>query len=107
MPKSEAYCMDCMDALKYVPDKYFDCCVADPPYGISITSRHRSQSVQVERERAERRSLVEQDGHSVARTRVYGESRKALANQLFILCSMIAPRRTQTHLGSWNVLAKS
>ena len=100
MPKSEAYCMNCMDALKSVPDKYFDCCVADPPYGISITSRHRSQSIQVERE--ERRSLVEQDGLSVAMAKPYGATKSNLANQLFILCSMIAPHRTQTHLGSYS-----
>lgn len=47
MAKSEAYNMDCMEALKEYPDKYFDLAVVDPPYGISITARHRER----ERER--------------------------------------------------------
>lgn len=37
---TEAYNMDCMDYLRDVPDKYFDLCMADPPYGINITTRH-------------------------------------------------------------------
>lgn len=28
-----AYCMDCMKAMRQMPDKCFDLCVADPPYG--------------------------------------------------------------------------
>lgn len=28
------YCMDCMDAMKQFPDKYFDLAVVDVPYGI-------------------------------------------------------------------------
>lgn len=43
--------MDCMEALKDIPDKYFGMCIADPPYGLNITGRHRSKIVQVERER--------------------------------------------------------
>lgn len=35
MPKSEAFCMDCMEAMKQFPDKYFDLAVVDPPYGIN------------------------------------------------------------------------
>lgn len=41
---------DCMEALKEFPSGYFDLCIADPPYGIHITSRHRSKVVNVERE---------------------------------------------------------
>ena len=32
MPKSEAYCMDCMEAIRQMPDKCFDLAVCDPPY---------------------------------------------------------------------------
>ena len=53
-----AYNMDCMDALNEFSDNYFDLCCADPPYGIDITKRHNSQSVQVERERERRTPLV-------------------------------------------------
>ena len=38
MPKSEAYLMDCMEALKAMPDKAFDLAVVDPPYGINADS---------------------------------------------------------------------
>ena len=51
MSVSQVYNMDCMEALKEFPDGYFELCIADPPYGISITDRHRSQSLNVERER--------------------------------------------------------
>lgn len=34
MAKSEAYNMDCMEAMRKIPDKYFDIAVVDPPYGI-------------------------------------------------------------------------
>lgn len=47
---NKAYNMDCMEALKEFQDGYFDLCVADPPYGINITGRHRSQTLKVERE---------------------------------------------------------
>lgn len=50
MSVSKAYNMDCMEALKDFPDGYFELCIADPPYGINVTGRHRSQSIQVERE---------------------------------------------------------
>ena len=34
MPISEVYNMDCLDCMKTIPDKFFDLCIADPPYGI-------------------------------------------------------------------------
>ena len=51
MSVSEVYNMDCMEALKAFPDGYFELCISDPPYGINVTGRHRSQTIQVERER--------------------------------------------------------
>lgn len=27
---------DCMDVLKQTPDKYYDLCIVDPPYGINV-----------------------------------------------------------------------
>lgn len=41
MPKSVAYNMDCMEAMRQMPDKCFDLAVVDPPYGISITDSGR------------------------------------------------------------------
>jgi len=31
--KSVVYLMDCMDALKQIPEKYFELAIVDPPYG--------------------------------------------------------------------------
>jgi DNA modification methylase len=30
-----AYNMDCLAAMREMPDKAFDLCVADPPYGVN------------------------------------------------------------------------
>lgn len=40
---------DCMDLLKQTPDKYYDLCIVDPPYGIGISGnpfrqKHKKQS---------------------------------------------------------------
>lgn len=32
---SEVYNCDCLEYMKSLPDKYFDLCIADPPYGVS------------------------------------------------------------------------
>jgi site-specific DNA-methyltransferase (adenine-specific) len=34
MPKSEAYNMDCLAAMREMPDKAFDLAIVDPPYGL-------------------------------------------------------------------------
>ena len=36
-----AYNMDCMEAMRKMPDKLFDLAVVDPPYGIEITNSGR------------------------------------------------------------------
>ena len=36
--KITLYNDDCMDILKQTPDKYYDLCIVDPPYGIGISS---------------------------------------------------------------------
>lgn len=38
------YNMDCMEAMKDIPDKYFDLAIVDPPYGIGISSNPVRQS---------------------------------------------------------------
>ena len=53
---NQAFNMDCLEALKDVPDKYYDLCIADPPYGLNITGQHGSQTVNVERERERERA---------------------------------------------------
>lgn len=35
--KISIYNMDCMEALRQTPDKYYDLCVCDPPYGIGAS----------------------------------------------------------------------
>lgn len=44
MPISEVYNMDCLDYMKTIPDKFFDLCIADPPYGIKISGQKLSIS---------------------------------------------------------------
>ena len=48
---NEAFNMDCMEAMKEFPDKFFDLAVVDPPYGDGC-----SQSCNVERERETRKA---------------------------------------------------
>jgi len=38
---SNAFNMDCMEAMKEFPDKYFELAIVDPPYGIDINSSGR------------------------------------------------------------------
>ena len=38
MPISEVYNCDCLEYMRSLPDKYFDLCIADPPYGIGIAN---------------------------------------------------------------------
>ena len=44
MSESNAFNRDCMEAMREFPDKFFDLCVADPPYGINITARHGGEA---------------------------------------------------------------
>lgn len=41
---NEAYNMDCMGAMKQMPDKYFDLAVVDPPYGIGVMRPAKKQN---------------------------------------------------------------
>ena len=41
MAKQIAYNMDCMEAMREMPDKAFDLAIVDPPYGIGITESGR------------------------------------------------------------------
>ena len=50
MPKSEVFCMDCLEAMRKMPDNFFDVACVDPPYGDAC-----SQYVNVERERERER----------------------------------------------------
>ena len=46
MAESRTACMDCMEAMRSFPDKFFDLAVVDPPYGINITGRHKAKQNQ-------------------------------------------------------------
>lgn len=35
---NKIYNEDCLEAMQQIPDKYFDLCIVDPPYGIGISS---------------------------------------------------------------------
>ena len=36
MLASGFYNMDCMEGMAQFPDKYFDLCLTDPPYGVNL-----------------------------------------------------------------------
>lgn len=40
MPRSDVYCMDCLEAIKKLPDNAFDLAVVDPPYGDALEHTH-------------------------------------------------------------------
>ena len=42
MPVSEVYNIDCLEYMKTIPDKFFDLCIADPPYGINFGNFNRT-----------------------------------------------------------------
>lgn len=92
---NEAYNMDCMAYMKTLPDKYFDLILADPPYGLSITTRHGTGTQTV---------LVGGGGPLEVKVgRPTDHSRKSFAKVNFTPCSTTAPRRTKWYSGSWNV----
>ena len=37
-PNSVVYNVDCLEYMRSLPDKHFDLCIADPPYGIGIAN---------------------------------------------------------------------
>jgi hypothetical protein len=112
MSVSNAYNMDCMEALKEFPDGYFGLCIADPPYGINVTGRHKAKDGNT--------PLIGGGGRAFGGNRrlrdgpprpfrnrggaetaaLKGESKSSKSSLRFILCSMIAPHRTQIHSGS-------
>ena len=100
-----AYNMDCMEAMRQMPDKAFDLAVVDPPYGINITGRHRSQvcHVERERERAEFHLSAEAGDRSEEKVNLYGAASSKLTSQRFIMRSMTAPHRTRSISGSCGV----
>lgn len=44
---TRAFNMDCMEAMKQFPDKYFDLAVVDPPYGDGLAERERESEREV------------------------------------------------------------
>lgn len=39
---SEVYNCDCLEYMRTLPDKFFDLCIADPPYGINFGNYNRT-----------------------------------------------------------------
>ena len=39
---NQLYNVDCMEAMKYIPDKFFQLAITDPPYGIGIDGQKLS-----------------------------------------------------------------
>lgn len=79
-----AYNMDCMEAMKQFPDKYFDLAVVDPPYGDGC-----SQSVNVERETNTERGQGSVEDLTGTNTRLAKVNRGGVARE-----EQIPPRYT-------------
>ncbi len=45
MPISETYNMDCLEAMREMPDNAFDLAIVDPPYGIGADKRNAHSSI--------------------------------------------------------------
>lgn len=90
--------MDCMKGMKEFPDNYFDLAIVDPPYGLGI-GHPVGNSVTIIGGGAV-------DHSEVKNCTVYGASTKALANQNFIIRSMIARHRTVSTLRNYSECQK-
>ena len=62
------YNMDCMKAMKEIPDKYFDLAIVDPPYGIGIDGQKESIS---KNPRHSRKGHVQKDWDSAIPKKEY------------------------------------
>lgn len=60
MAEQLAYNMDCLEAMRLMPDKAFDLAVVDPPYGIGVMSMNYTKS-----------GAVRTHGYSAAKRRDY------------------------------------
>lgn len=39
-PLNKLYNVDCMEAMRQIPDKYFQLAITDPPYGIGMDGQN-------------------------------------------------------------------
>lgn len=58
---SEVYNCDCLEYMRSLPDKYFDLCIADPPYGINFGTYNRTVIKRGQRVKANRYKNAEWD----------------------------------------------
>ena len=96
-----AYNIDCAKYMQTLPDKAFDLCVADPPYGLNIMARH-THTHTAPRSSAEARDRSEEKAASI-----YAAAKSNLTNQRFIRSLTTAPRQTLRFSGSFSVSATS
>lgn len=99
--------MDCMDALKQMPDKSVSLAIVDPPYGAGFTegggcqgwfSKYHqdesSQICQVERERERRRSRGTDSAADLTDTRIWKTSDKTRRGGNFDKYKEIQPKKS-------------
>lgn len=125
MAISQVFNMDCMEGMKQYPDGFFDLAVVDPPYGISVTARHRATEAGVPLVGGEARpfggaknrnpnskaNLTGGGGaHSFTETSnlqsevlIQAPAKSLACSQRFTMRSMTAPHRTQSISGSYGV----
>lgn len=76
------YNMDCMEAMKEFPDKFFDLAIVDPPYGINVAHHTGGK-------------IIGGGIEDSAVSTVYKAAKSNLACQHFITPSTMTARRTK------------
>lgn len=74
------YNADCMEAMKEIPDKYFELAICDPPYGIGIDGQHRSISKNPKHNRKEHKQ--KSWGKSIPDENYFRELERISVNQI-------------------------
>ena len=103
---------DCMEGMKEYPDKYFDLAIVDPPYGISVTARHKAQNGSTPLVGGVVELSAVHGGYGNGRPAIggavtmKGESKSSKCRLNFIIRSTIARRRTVNTLKSYSEYQK-
>lgn len=63
--------MDCLEAMKQIPDKYFELAIVDPPYGINLANMNMGIGKSKKASKAKNRKWVAKDWDKLSPTADY------------------------------------
>lgn len=79
---SEVFNCDCYEYMKSLPDKYFDLCIADPPYGIGFGTYNRTnKTANGERYKANKYHHADWD-NTIPSDELFAEMQRVSCNQI-------------------------